>query len=358
VAISSDGNDIIVHNGILNGSLDVDSANANLYDVIPLSESTTFGEIWMWNTHVLDVRLSGTSHSANIELSVDQTWSKSVTGSSIEVALPYTIVSDSGSAVNSVVDIVATSDGLPTLSEQYSFGPSEINIIQINMISNQAPDAQIIIPDDEFTIMESLPLEIRAAISDDLDSNEDLDVTWIVTLGQTEMMQLTGEWTNITDLGAGMYVLKLEVTDTQGAMSSNSITFEITLLDSDGDWIDTCNSESWFDKDENLNCGPDVYDTDDDNDGVADIRDPWTTDSCASMDTDKDGQPDNIHCPPGVTTWLTVDSDDDGDGIPDVSEGADSAEDSSGSPITIAIFVGLFLAAAAFMLMRSKQEVE
>ncbi len=107
-----------------------------------------------------------------------------------------------------------------------------------------------------------------------------------------------------------------------------------------------------------MNYGPEIYDTDDDNDGVDDIRDKWTTDSCASMDTDNDGQPDGIDCPPGVTTWLTVDSDDDGNGIPDVSEGADSAVDSSGSPITIALFVGLFLAAAAFMLMRSKQEVE
>jgi hypothetical protein len=358
VAISSDGNDMIIHNGILNGSLDVDSANANLYDVIPLSSSTTFGEIWMWNTHVLDVRLSGTSYSASIELSVAQVWSNSVTGSSIEVALPHTIVSDSGIESNNVVDIVATSEGLPTLSEQYSFGPTESNIIQINMIGNQAPEVEIIIPDDGFTIMESLPIEIRAVISDDLDSSEDLEITWIVSIGQTEMMQLTGEWNNITDLAAGMYVLKLEVTDTQGLMSSKSIFFEITLLDSDGDWINTCDIETWFDKDENLYCGPNVYDTDDDNDGVTDIRDPWPTDSCASMDTDGDGQPDNMHCPPGVTTWLTVDPDDDGDGIPDSSEGAESGGDSSGSPIVIALFVGLFLAAAAFMLMRSKQEVE
>ena len=76
------------------------------------------------------------------------------------------------------------------------------------------------------------------------------------------------------------------------------------------------------------------------------------------MDTDSDGQPDNLHCPPGVTTWLTVDPDDDGDGIPDVSEGSEDTGDSGGSPVVIMLFVGLFLAAAAFMLMRSKQEVE
>ena len=42
---------------------------------------------------------------------------------------------------------------------------------------------------------------------------------------------------------------------------------------------------------------------------------------CANLDTDGDGQPDDLQCPLGVTTWLTEDPDDDGDGIPDVSEG-------------------------------------
>tara|TARA_B110001452_G_scaffold237348_1_gene217127 strand:+ start:525 stop:4976 length:4452 start_codon:yes stop_codon:yes gene_type:complete len=358
VAISSDGNDMIIRNGALNGSLDINSANANLYDVTPLSESTIFGEIWMWNTHIISVNLGGNSHTANLELSVDEIWSTSVIGSSIEVAIPYTIVSDAGSQTTNLVDIVATSDNIPTLSQQYSYGPAESDIIEINMISNQAPNAQIITPDDGLSVMESIPIEVRAVVGDDLDSIEDLEVVWKVIVGQTEVMQLTGDWNNITDLPAGMYVLRLEVTDTQGIVSSQSMSFEITLLDSDGDWINSCNIETWFDKEESLYCGPDVYDTDDDNDGVSDNRDPWTTDPCASMDTDSDGQPDNLHCPPGVTTLLTADPDDDGDGIPDVSENAGSSEDSNESPIVIMLFVGIFIAAAVFMLMRSKQEVD
>ena len=359
MAISSDGNNLIIRDGALNGSLDINSASAYLYDVNPSSESTTFGEILKWKTHILSVTLSGNPHSADIELSVEEFWSKSVTGSSIGVALPYQMVSDSGTETTDVVNIIATSEGLPTFSLQSPYGPGESDIIEINMISNQAPNAQIIIPDDGFTVMESLPIEIRSVVSDDLDSNADLEVIWKVIIGQTEMMQLSGEWNNITDLSAGMYVLRLEVTDAQGEMSSQSISFEITLLDSDGDWINTCNSETWFDKEENFNCGPDVYDTNDDNDGVFDIRDPWPTDACASMDTDNDGQPDNLHCPPGVTTLLTADPDDDGDGIPDVSETAESNDGSSGeSTIVIMLFVGIFIAAAAFMLMRGKQEVD
>ena len=37
IAISSDGADIMVHGGVLNGTVDVDSAIANLYDVSPTS---------------------------------------------------------------------------------------------------------------------------------------------------------------------------------------------------------------------------------------------------------------------------------------------------------------------------------
>ena len=69
-------------------------------------------------------------------------------------------------------------------------------------------------------------------------------------------------------------------------------------------------------------------------------------------------RPDDLHCPLGVTTWLTVDPDDDGDGIPDISEGTSSGEDSESSSIGTVLFVLIFLGAAAFMLMRRKQDVQ
>ena len=207
--------------------------------------------------------------------------------------------------------------------------------------------------------METLPIEIRAVISDDLDPNLDLQIVWKVTVGQDEVMRLNGEWNNITDLSEGLYVLKLEVTDKQGKMTSDSLSFEVTLLDSDGDWGATCNADTWYDKEENVYCGPDIYDTDDDNDGALDVRDAWPTDPCANLDTDGDGQPDDLQCPLGVTTWLTEDPDDDGDGIPDVSEGAGSGGDSEdSSPIGTIILVIIFIIAAAFMLMRRNGDVE
>ena len=201
-------------------------------------------------------------------------------------------------------------------------------------------------------------MEVRASVSDDLDDTENLVIDWIVTDGQTEVMKLSGHWTNITDLSSGTYVLNLEVTDSQGLTSTDTILFEVTLLDSDGDWGLTCNGETWYDKEENKYCGPDIHDTDDDNDGVLDIRDPWPTDACASMDTDSDGQPDQLHCPIGMTTWLNEDQDDDGDGTPDVLEGSNSEEDSEGSPFTIALFVVLFIAALAVLFIRRNKGVD
>ena len=356
VAISSDGSDISVTGGFLNGSLDVDNAVANLYNVAPLSQSTLSGEIWVWVSHILDVRLGGAPQDANLVLEVGQAWSGSAQGSSILVYLPAKLVDGSGTQDFTTVRVIATAENLPETEKFLTFGLEEPEIIQIDMIGNQAPEAEIIIPDEGFRIMETLPLEVRALVSDDLDDNQDLDIVWKVTVGQDEVMRLNGEWNNLTDLSAGEYILTIEVTDLQGKMTTESISFEVTLLDSDGDVSPTCN-EDYFDKEENVYCGPDIYDKDDDNDGVLDTSDAYPTDPCANTDTDRDGQPDTIKCPLGVTTWLTEDQDDDGDGVPDVSEGTESEEDSESSPITVIVFVLIFLAAAAFMLLRRKEEV-
>ena len=359
VAISSDGSDVIVQNGILNGSVDINNATANLYDVTPLSQSTSLGEILIWSTHIFDVRLGGNAQTATLVFEIGDYWVGSAAGSSIQVSLPTKVTDDTGTVDYSTVRVIASAPDLPDTDKFWTFGIDEDEIIQIDMIGNKAPEVEIIIPDDGFRIMETLPIEIRAVISDDLDSNSDLQIVWKVTVGQDEVMRLNGEWNNITDLSEGSYVLKLEVTDKQGKMASDSLSFEVTLLDSDGDWGASCNAETWYDKEENVYCGPDIYDTDDDNDGSLDVRDAWPKDPCANLDSDGDGQPDTVQCPLGVTTWLTEDPDDDGDGIPDVAEGAGSGEDSEdNSTIGTIIFVVIFILAAAFILMRRNGDVE
>ena len=358
VAISSDGSDLLVHSGELNGSVDINNAIVNLYDVLPLSESVSSGEIIVWASHIIDVRLGGNAQDAQLVFELDDYWTETVQGNSLEVPIPTKVVDDLGTIEFSSVRIIASAPDLPDNDNFWTYGIGEERIIQINMIANAAPEVEIIIPDDGFSIMETLPIEVRAVISDDLDSNHELEIVWKVLASQDEVMRLDGEWNNITNLEQGSYVLKLEVTDKQGEMATDSLSFEITLLDTDGDWGTTCNIDTWYDKEENVYCGPDIHDTDDDNDGAQDVRDAFPTDPCANLDTDSDGQPDNLQCPLGVTTWLTEDQDDDGDGIPDISEGAGSTEDSEDSPIGTIIFVVIFILAAVFMLMRRNGDVE
>ena len=71
----------------------------------------------------------------------------------------------------------------------------------------------------------------------------------------------------------------------------------------------------------------DACDSDDDNDGVADDMDAFAYDPCASVDTDKDGKPDNLHCPEDTTTSLVLDTDDDIEGIEDIDDVDDSKEE-------------------------------
>ena len=85
VAISSDGSDLLVQNGILNGSLDINNAIANLYDVLPTSQSTSLGGILIWSTHIFDVRLGGNAQTANLVFEVGDYW----TGSAEGVAYGY-----------------------------------------------------------------------------------------------------------------------------------------------------------------------------------------------------------------------------------------------------------------------------
>ena len=358
VAIASDGSDVIVNQGSLNGSLDVDTARADLYDVAPLSKSTTSGEIQIWSSHIFDIRLGEGPQHADLLLELGEFWSGTAQGSSILVAIPVVYSNNSTEIEFSTVKVTASAENLPDTEKNLPIGLDEQYIIQVDMVGNSAPEVEIIIPDDGFRIMETLPIEIRAIVSDDLDQNSDLQITWFVNIGQTTVMELNGEWNNITDLSEGFYVLRLEVTDTQGLTSLDSISLEITLLDSDGDWSQSCNADTWFDKEENVYCGPDIYDIDDDNDGSLDIRDAWPFDPCANLDTDNDGQPDDINCPLGVTTWLTEDPDDDGDGIPDVSEGSSSSQDTESSSIWTILVVIIFILAAAFMLMRKRTEVQ
>ena len=93
-------------------------------------------------------------------------------GSSILVYLPAKLVDGSGTQDFTTVRVIATAENLPETEKFLTFGLEEPEIIQIDMIGNQAPEIEIIIPDEGFRIMETLPIEVRALVSDDLDRSQ------------------------------------------------------------------------------------------------------------------------------------------------------------------------------------------
>ena len=352
VALTSDGYDLSISGGQMNGSLAITAATANLYDVEPTSYNVVSGDIWMWTNHVLDIRTDSVSTEADVTIE-SLGWTEQYQGSSIAVQLPFKHVDAGGEITTEIAAITVATNASPLLVIDGEIGPGASYLIPLNLVSNQAPSVEIIIPDDGFRIMESLEIEISSLIDDDLSTNDKLEIKWQVIQGQTTLMELSGEQNYVTDLVAGVYVLKLIVTDEQGLTSTDSLSFEVTLLDTDGDWISTCDANTWYDRDLVRKCGPNIYDEDDDNDGVLDIRDPYPMDACASLDTDNDGHPDSLHCPPGMSTWLFEDQDDDGDGIPDFSEEVEGVE----SPVDpmILIIAAVFIGAVLLIFMRRRR---
>jgi hypothetical protein len=204
--------------------------------------------------------------------------------------------------------------------------------------------------------MESTYLTAIAQVSDDYDSTEQLTLLWIVTDSSGNEV-LTGPSElqyNLTDIPQGLYVLELQVTDSFGKMSTASVDFEVTALDSDGDWTATCDDSDWFDNTISRSCGPDVYDEDDDNDRFTDIKDKFPLDACAYLDSDDDGMPDTINCPEGMSTWLFEDQDDDNDGTPDILEGVSTKDGSMISNTGLLLVIGLIIL-AIMLVVRSRR---
>ena len=89
------------------------------------------------------------------------------------------------------------------------------------------------------------------------------------------------------------------------------------LADCDGDG--TNDKEDAFPRDASRA----VAGIDSDGDGFLDDIDAFLSDPCASLDTDGDDKPDNLHCPetdPETTTSLEEDMDDDNDGVDDLRD--------------------------------------
>ena len=345
----------------------ISASGANLIDLIDTSTENPSlydgAELRTWKTFSLNAKLNGVLH--DVEFSIDTlglepTFSTSVYGNSLLVEVPVSYAANGTSSELTSFTITTQASGLPDTVHTTNYSETTLSLIVISLLSNNPPTVEIVTPYSGERVMESVHLLAAAEFSDDLDDAQDLTLVWIITdSSSVEVMRGPNEpQYNITDLQFGLYVLELRVTDTLGATSSHTVDFEVTELDSDGDWTNTCDvtmsTGVWFDATNGYSCGPDSEDTDDDNDGHPDTRDAWSVDPCAWQDTDNDGQPDNVDCPEGKTTYLLADEDDDGDGVLDMLEGTTTSENDDFSTGTLLLIV-LLLAGIVLFMMRVKR---
>ena len=363
VALSADHYSARIEGGSIIGEVAASGdIQVNLVDVVA-EQTSAFDDaaIIMWTTFNFDAQVNSMPIAVLFEIDTighDPEHSSQSEGTSVLVEIPTSVAVETSTTILASMDITATATGLPVqvISVNYTAGMNTTIIVPMTL--NWAPLVEITAPYPGQRAMETTPLNAQVSYSDDLDATQDLVVEWIITdaTGSEVMRGPNEPEYNITDLPYGFYVLEAKVTDALGATSSDTVDFEITQLDTDGDWTNSCTytqqTDVWFNAEIGYPCGPDQEDTDDDNDGVPDARDDYPMDACAFLDTDGDGQPDDVNCPDGMTTWLFADQDDDNDGIPDVMEGIpvdEPGDFSTSTLLLIALVVAAILLFAARM---------
>ena len=358
-AISAEGFGCNIEEGIIVGEIESSSTEIVLVDVD--STSATFSliqsEAYVYETFILDARLNNQSITADYQVSIsgidDQLLSYSGHGVEAKILLKW--ISSSTTYEATTITLLASAEEVIDTEAAFEL-PLENNHLMVNMTVNGQPTASISSPYPGQRFMETTHLTAIAQVSDDYDSIEQLTLLWIVSdVSGNEVLRGPDELQyNLTDITQGIYVLELQVTDTFGKVAIASVDFEVTALDSDGDWTSSCDDSDWFDNTLTRSCGPDIYDEDDDNDGFTDIKDKFPLDACAFADSDDDGMPDDINCPEGTTTWLFEDQDDDNDGTPDILEGVASGDENVISTTGLLLVIGLIII-AIMLVVRSRK---
>ncbi len=359
-AISAEGFGCNIEEGVIVGEIETSSTEITLIDVE--STSTTYSlsqsDVYVFETFILDAKMNNHSLSADYQVSVSGIDSQSISysGQGVEAKLLLKWISSSTTYEATSITLLASAEGVIDTEVNFDLPLNGNNHLIVNMTVNGQPTASISAPYSGQRFMETTPLTAIAQVSDDYDSVEELTLLWIVTdVSGNEVLRGPSELQyNITDISQGIYVLELHVTDSFGKIAIASVDFEVTALDSDGDWTSSCDDSDWFDNTLTRSCGPNIYDEDDDNDGFTDAVDKFPLDACAYADSDDDGMPDTINCPDGVTTWLFEDQDDDNDGTPDILEGVSNQEDSVISTTGLLLVIGLIIF-AIMLVVRSRQ---
>ena len=345
---------IDLYSSSLLGIIQLDGGLVNAYNSSVENWNVINGKGVLWSSHYI-TPTNVPSAEFNFELQTDIIdWNATYTGSSL-VFMPFMLVETQGETAIAGAILSAEYVGKIPLRQSFASGPAAPYLVEVSFLLNQNPVIEIITPTEgtQFEFSQAIAVSVEA--SDDYNLPEELVVSWYLNHTSSAISQQTsGLQANFTDVEEGNYVLSVHVQDSNGGSSSDSILIEILPKDSDGDWTDVCNQDSWFDALNGIDCGPDVHDKDDDNDLVPDTADAWPFDPCASLDTDRDGMPDRIDCPDGVTTDLVEDDDDDNDGVLDVNSGI--SENTESSSFSFLLIFGVFIIFVGLVLSRLRKE--
>lgn len=344
-ALSVEYYDAQISDSDLVGSISVAGSTINIIDssIIGTKSLSTEGVLNEWSTHSLSAILNGISVEATYVISTELLDQPSTySGQFIDIILQYSKHTEIQSELSTSATIETYSAMSLVNNSEFELGNGVNQQVAISLLPNAAPVASVSAPYSGQRFMETVPIEVIYTVLDDTTILSDIAMSWKVFDAQSQLVKEgllsdSGSSFNVTNMGPGLYVLQVIATDDLSLFSTVEVDFEVTLLDTDGDWISSCSSDTWFDALNGVQCGPDIYDPDDDNDGRLDENDVWPTDACAWMDTDDDGQPDRIECPEGKTTMLFEDQDDDGDGTPDELEGKSSTKNEDQSTALLLI---------------------
>ena len=346
-ALATESYPVRLESSQLIGALDVAQTTVHAVDgqvgTVTVGEA---GEYSAYRTVTLDAQRNGLPVPAMFAVSYgdDLLPPFSVEGTTVDVALLLRTITENSEGVANQWAVQATVAGSPVAELVVDSPTTSPSVLVINVLVNQAPEAELLEPFAGQRVMEGASLRASASYSDDMDATSALVLSWRIydMQGNTVLQGGNEPVYNITDLTAGFYIVEVTVTDSFGLAGTASMDFEYTLLDTDNDWSASCSATTWFDPNTGKSCGPNIYDEDDDNDGFSDSKDAFPLDPCAQIDTDGDTQPDDLDCPDGYTSWLTEDMDDDGDGTPDVLEGVESDGDDvnvNGLMVVLALFL-------------------
>ncbi|MGB1844909.1 MAG: hypothetical protein ACPHQR_00710 [Candidatus Poseidoniaceae archaeon] len=352
VALAADGHPVDLHDAVLTGSVQIADATVKAVGgSLDLDQATVLGdgvlERWTVQRFVAeragipsDGRWSVTPSLPDVLTQVAEGQ-----GAAIDLALLVGVVDATASQTTDQATVHLDVTGSPPVEATVTLGTGPVTL---NVLGNEAPTVSFERPISGARVMESTPIMAQLTVDDDHEAVENLTYDWTVRddMGVVMMRSTDVLMWNITDLPADLYLIEVTVTDAYDASTTVLLDVEVTPLDTDGDWTATCSELTWYDEQTATPCGPDVYDLDDDGDGIRDTRDAFPMDACASVDTDEDGQPDDVACPPGQSTWLVADQDDDGDGVPDTMEGVSQDDGPSTAglvALTVFVLLGLIL---------------